>query len=362
MSETNQFQDQRAQRVNEAAAWFLRLKDDEVDDQDLSCWMEWCATPENLREFRRIRHTWRSFGDLQPAATAMLEALQMRAESAVATSSQVAAGELAPEGNRGWAGLRPMGLAAALIMAVGLSAGAWHWHGLRRPVMQQTVKTSDPPPAIRSSMLPDGSTLTLAPRTEVAVEFGATQRKLTLSHGEAYFKVHPDKTKPFVVQASGLSVAAVGTAFDVRSRADRIVVTVQEGIVEVARVDGAAGQAAGRWRVNAGYQVSYNVKTGGARIAAVDAERALAWREGRLEYFSEPLGSVVADVSRYSAHAIEIGDPQLAKLTFTGTVFTSSVNDWLAAVQATFPIKVVSMDGKQVLWSSRAKSPAQERK
>ena len=75
----------------------------------------------------------------------------------------------------------------------------------------------------------------------------------------------------------------------------------------------------------------------------------MAWRDGRLEYYGEPLSSVVADVSRYSNQPIELGDLQLAQLTFTGTVFTESVDDWLNAIQATFPIRAVTTDDHRVL-------------
>jgi transmembrane sensor len=331
-------QDRRGARANEAAEWFLRLKDDEVTEHDLSRWLEWCSVPENLREFQRTRNIWRNFGDLGPAAAEMLEALLPENEP----SLRLRSGDAAPAGSqqlqrKRWHASRVFGRAvAATVIATVAIVGVWYARdiGILGPSEQVARR-----PVIRSNVLPDGSTLTLAPRTEVDVEFSAIERTLKLSHGEAFFKVQPDKAKPFVVQTSGLNVVAVGTAFDVRSREDRVIVTVEEGIVEVARVSDAATAAAGNWRVNAGYQIAYDVRTGGARIAAVDTERAPAWREGRLEYFSEPLGSVAADVSRYSARPIEIADPQLADLTFTGTVFTGSVDDWLAAVESTFPIR-----------------------
>jgi transmembrane sensor len=119
-------------------------------------------------------------------------------------------------------------------------------------------------------------------------------------------------------------------------------------------MNGADPADADGWRVSAGYQISYDASTNAARIAAVDAQRMLAWREGRLEYFSEPLGSVVADVSRYSARPIEIGDPQLANLTFTGTVFTASIDDWLGAVESSFPVRVVTTRDNHVLLLLRA--------
>ncbi|MBL8269826.1 FecR family protein [Steroidobacter sp.] len=325
--------DELGKRANEAAEWFLRLKDDQVSDHDLSQWLEWCAVPENLREFQRLRQTWSGFEQVGPAAAEMLETL-------LDTPRPAGAPERVAGFGKGW-------VAASAVAAMALVAAGYIYF-VRTTTVPAEARMLAGPPTIQSSMLPDGSTLTLAPNTQVDVDFGTGHRDLELSNGEAYFKVHPDKTKPFTVKASGVRVTAVGTAFDVRARADRVVVTVQEGIVEVAREDGA-GDDAGRWRVNAGYQISYNVSTRAARIASVDAGRALSWREGRLEYFSEPLEAVAADVSRYSSRPIEISDSRIARLTFTGTVFTGSIDDWLAAVQETFPVRVVVGDDQRIV-------------
>lgn len=326
--------DELGKRANEAAEWFLRLKDDQVSDDDLSHWLDWCAVPENLREFQRLRQTWSGFEQVGPAAAEMLETL-LDTPRPVTTRERVAGF------GRSW-------LAASAVAAMAVVAAGYVYFA-KTTTAPIDARTLAGPAVIQSSMLPDGSTLTLAPNTQVDVDFGTGHRDLALSNGEAYFKVHPDKTKPFTVKAAGVRVTAVGTAFDVRARADRVVVTVQEGIVEVAREDGAAGGDAGRWRVNAGYQISYNVSTRAARIASVDAGRALSWREGRLEYFSEPLEVVAADVSRYSSRPIEIRDQRIARLTFTGTVFTGSIDDWLAAVQETFPVRVVVGDNQSIV-------------
>ena len=74
--------------------------------------------------------------------------------------------------------------------------------------------------------MPDGSSLELGARTALEVEFSGTRRAMTLSSGRAYFKVAPDKKRPFVVRAGVLDIAAVGTSFDIR-RTD-LQITVSE--------------------------------------------------------------------------------------------------------------------------------------
>src|SRR5262249_40412332 len=150
-----------------------------------------------------------------------------------------------------------------------------------------------------STTLPDGSMLTLAPRTNVAMDFSGEIRGLELSQGEAYFKVNPNKIKPFVVRAASFSVTALGTAFNIQSTSRQIIVTVEEGLVEAAR-------DTDKWRVAAGYQLKYDLAGRTVHIAAIDPERELTWKEGRLEYFREPLQNVVSDANRYTHRHIEI--------------------------------------------------------
>jgi transmembrane sensor len=325
-------------RAAQAVDWFLRVGAEDVSERELAEWIEWCGDVDNLREFQHVRNTWAGFDQLRPQAHVLLDTLLAEGAAVQESVSPVRA----TDSRWRWP---PVALAAALgAMAI---AGTWYAYDTGLFVRNQQLVVARA--VDRSTVLPDGSTLTLAPKTNVAVDFGGAMRNLDLSHGQAYFKVRPNKAKPFVVSVGGLRVTAVGTAFDVRSELDRVVVTVQEGVVEVTPAGDADPASPEHWRVSAGNQLAYNESPRSAQIRAVDPDRAMAWREGRLEYYGEPLSSVVADVSRYSNQPIELGDPQLARLTFTGTVFTESVDDWLNAIQATFPIRAVTTDDHRVL-------------
>ena len=79
----------------------------------------------------------------------------------------------------------------------------------------------------------------------------------------------------------------------------------------------------------------------------------MAWHTGRLEYVSTPLSVVVSDVSRYSGRVVEISDPALLALNYTGVVLTGAIDDWLAALQATFPIRLEQGSGGRSLLRGR---------
>jgi transmembrane sensor len=191
----------------------------------------------------------------------------------------------------------------------------------------------------RAATLPDGSRVILSAQTSINVDFNGSKRNLELSAGEAYFKVKHDRQHPFIVHAGDISVTAVGTAFDVRREPDGVTVTVEEGTVEIAGNVFAKKGLPTTWRAEAGYRLTYSSQGRTAMIASVDTSNALAWRSGELAYVWEPLGAVIEDLNRYSAHKVIIKDPAIAELRFTGTVFTASLIDWVKAVEQAYPVR-----------------------
>lgn len=326
------------QRTSEAIDWFMRLAESDVSEQELSQWIQWCTHRENLEEFQKVRTTWRGFGQIGPAATELLEA-------AAAGHAPVTATPVLPA-KRGTARkLIALAAAAVALIAVStivlltVSSGVSERGEI---VAHETIETRP---------LPDGSILTLAPRTSIELDFTGIERALIFERGEAHFKVQPDKIKPFVVQTAGVKVVAVGTAFDVRSEAQRVTVTVQEGIVEVT------APGAEPLRLAAGERAVIDPQGQVATTEKIDVTRAAGWHEGRLEYFAAPLSTVVNDISRYSSTVIEIGDPQLENLSYTGSVFTHAIDDWLAAVEASFPVRVLTTRDEQVVLFPRQREP-----
>lgn len=132
----------------------------------------------------------------------------------------------------------------------------------------------------RSLPLTDGSTVSAGPRTRLRHDIGADRRLIQLAQGEALFDVAKDPTRPFVVDAGIATVRATGTEFAVDRRGDQVLVTVREGSVVVSpTADGGAEFASVPLTVNEQITIS---RSGATRIRQVNAERALAWANGRL--------------------------------------------------------------------------------
>ena len=61
------------------------------------------------------------------------------------------------------------------------------------------------------------------------------------------------------------------------------------------------------------------------------------------------LDAVVANLNRYSSREIVLDDPRLAQLRYTGTVFSTRLDDWLDAVEGVVPVTVTDDGTDRIL-------------
>lgn len=326
-------------RLQTAGDWLLRLRAPHVSPEVVAGWLEWCGAEEANREaFDRMQAVW----DLSDAAPGLRdEALQLP-DRRVLTR------------NRLWAA------AAALVLVVGAA-----WVGVR-----QAWRGTEPAPIVEQVRtqrgehedvaLPDGSHLALGGQSSVALAYDQQVRRVILTEGEAFFTVHPNKTRPFIVMAGPLTVTAIGTSFNVRRDADSVFVTVAEGTVDVrARSEGGgpdtrvqSGDAATSdfdIRARGGHQVRYHQGRMWSTVDRVDPSIASGFQEGKLQYVDEPLSLVVASINRYAERPIVLDDPALGEMHFTGTVFERHIEDWLQGLDAVFPVRVTTEEGRVVI-------------
>jgi transmembrane sensor len=165
----------------------------------------------------------------------------------------------------------------------------------------------------RRVALADTSVANINSASRLEVKLTKEKREITLVKGEAWFEVAKDKTKPFVVEAGGIQVRAVGTAFGVRRFSDGAEVLVTEGTVEVW-----TGKA--RALLTAGQRSFVPYRTAQITVAQQpqEVQRKLAWRDGKLIFTRQTLGEAVADFNRYSAKKIIISDPLLVNKRIFG--------------------------------------------
>ncbi|PZQ46285.1 MAG: iron dicitrate transport regulator FecR [Rhodovulum sulfidophilum] len=199
------------------------------------------------------------------------------------------------------------GLAAAILLVTGL---------LQLPDML-TRWRSDYATAVgdlREFTLPDGSRMMLNTDSAASIDFEGPERSVTLLRGEAFFDVQRDTARPFRVAAQFADVEVIGTAFSVRTDRREDMIVLERGHVSVASRGGTRSVAS----LAPGESIT---ATSGrlSPIREVDAGALVSWTEGRLVFADQPLGEVVAEITRYYDHHIILASSRLSAIRVTGS-------------------------------------------
>src|SRR5471032_1190625 len=328
----------------EAAAWVARFDAGDVSAKDQAAFQEWLNRSalhrEAIAEYGKL---WSEFDALR-----LLTNTDEAGREASARDNHPAMLERA----RPW-------LAACAAAVIAVAGGAVLFH----PKPQDSAKAENHPsarlvysPAFyetavgdqRRITLADGSSVILNTNSRLDVDFSGNHRNVHLMRGEAYFEVVHDKTRTFTVYASNYVVRDIGTAFDVHlTKTGLVEVGVTKGSVEVTPANGAhvSGPAKSLGIVVAGHDIVLGQKVERtAVVSSADMGRKLAWRQGELIYTGQPLGEVLADVSRYSDIKIELADPALENLPVGGAFRTDQIAAIFAALENNFGIHAEWID------------------
>ena len=131
---------------------------------------------------------------------------------------------------------------------------------------------------------------------------------------------------------------AVGTAFSVRRRNGGADVLVTEGVVETW-VAGAEGH---RVRVGAGARafVADNAAITSRFSAPSEIDRALAWRNGKIDLSGETLDWAAAEFNRYNARERIVVDRSIAGERLFGIFRTDDPEGFASAVRMSLGARI----------------------
>lgn len=235
-------------------------------------------------------------------------------------------------------------LAGSAIAALVAGGGAAIWRYAQDVELYRTKLGER-----RDIRLADGSRVHLNTASTIEVSLRKDSRRVHLVKGEALFEVAHDPSRPFLVDAGGAKLRAVGTAFNVRIREAVVELTVTEGVVAVAenvaavrRVD-ARRVAAGDGAVIRGGAVAPTVLNPGL------LRQRVAWQDGVIELDGETLSQAVDEFNRYRARPIIVGDPRLANLRVGGRFEVDEAAKFLTAVEGSFPVQAISAPDGSIL-------------
>jgi transmembrane sensor len=191
--------------------------------------------------------------------------------------------------------------------------------------------------------------------------------------GEAYFRVEKDKARPFYVEANGVQVRAVGTAFSVQMQTATVEVVVKEGAVDVGRTFSTPGDG-GPVRVDAGSKIvvpalllrpAMRVAGSGSAVPAPAAEAApvlrptalteeeldarLAWRIPRLVFEGMPLAEAIALLNRHNTLQIVLADPSLGALRVSGNIRSDNPEGFVSIAQQTLELAAERVSEREIV-------------
>lgn len=191
--------------------------------------------------------------------------------------------------------------------------------------------------------LPDGTMVFL--NAESSLRYPTSFAKLSdrevFLSGEGYFEVFKDKSRPFRVNTSGQQVEVLGTHFNINAYEDSNLTktTLVEGSIKVT----SAGKNV---VLRPNQEAVLNDRS--LMVEQVDAELALAWKNGFFLFSSEPLESIMNKVSRWYNVEVVYADPSLRKEKFTGTLDRSeNISEVIALLEGTDGVKV-KVSGKKL--------------
>jgi transmembrane sensor len=190
--------------------------------------------------------------------------------------------------------------------------------------------------------------MTLNTNTKLQVDVTATERRVSLTRGEAFFEVAKDPTRPFVVMAGDRRIVAVGTQFSVRREGNELRVLVAEGTVRLEKATSI--ERPDQVLLTAGTVVRAEADAVLIREQGVgQVEQLLSWRSGYLVFDKTPLAEAVAEFNRYNERQVVIDDPKIAAIAVGGNFRATNVDAFVRLIAADNSITATEEGDKIIL-------------
>ncbi|MBD8573699.1 FecR family protein [Pseudomonas syringae] len=302
---------------DEAAHWCMRLHEPDFSEQERTRLEQWLnSDPAHQREFDAMLEIWDISAFLPVAASA--------------ATPQVLVHPLPVRAPRR-ATRRPLMAAAVLAFTLPL-AGLIGWNQGWIPDSYQRFESAS---AVRDVTLADGSQVQMNIGTRLSYSNYKDQRSVTLSRGEAFFKVQHDAAHPFMVNAGRGQIQVTGTQFNVWTYQDSVIVTLAEGSVRVV------GDKAERDRVaylSPGMQARYDTASIDPQVSAASLDNAMAWRNGKLVLDNLTLAEALPQINRYLANPVHLADAATAQLRIGGIYNTHDIAGLVQALPKVLPV------------------------
>lgn len=221
--------------------------------------------------------------------------------------------------------------AAVLLIIAGIS---W-WISLKYGTEKMVAINANE--SVLIDTLSDGSNVVLNKNSslQLASNFGKSNRKIRLK-GEAYFKVQHKEDLPFLIDANGIIIEDIGTAFNVKAPDDSsyVEVIVEEGEVHFYR-EGTAGV-----HLKKGQGAIYKAATKSISIFEVSNPNITAYRTGLLDFNSTKLFDVGVSIERLYGVKVQM-DSSIESCVVTVKFDNENLETVLNVISETMGLQIV---------------------
>ncbi|MBC7365598.1 MAG: FecR domain-containing protein [Undibacterium sp.] len=304
-----------------AAAWVVR-QERGLSAREQDEFSQWLAVnPRHRAAFAEQRWSWEELDRLNGLQTSV---------SAVPDPCLLAPRRHA----RSWRIAALPLIAAAAVMSF--------YHLARQPSRYVVPFTAPEALALcEQRKLDDGSLVELNRGASITVSFTLAERRVRLERGEAHFTVTHDPSRPFVVEAGGVAVRAVGTAFCVTRETGSVAVLVTEGKVRLTSLDKPA--LGDDPLLNSGQRAVVSLAPGGpaptiAPVTADEIAERLAWKPRVLDFAEATLAEIATEFNRCNPVRLEITDPSLRARRLSATIRSDNVEGFVKLLESDFGI------------------------
>lgn len=192
---------------------------------------------------------------------------------------------------------------------------------------------------IQENALPDGSLVSLNHYSSITYtnNYNRKNRKILLK-GEAFFKVEPNKSKPFIVETGKLYIEVMGTSFNIKNTeyGENIEVTVESGKVKLySQINNKDSLL-----LIAGESAKFNKNLLKINKSNNRDTNYLAWKTKIFNFEEATLEHIIETLNQCYNSNIIIKDNNIKQCTVTVSFSNQSIESILKVLKATLEIQV----------------------
>jgi transmembrane sensor len=238
--------------------------------------------------------------------------------------------------------LRPLAVAASVALII---TGTWFWQNNNSSPLVTKVTTSNG--EMRRIILPDSSLVVLNANSTASIPQNWTDkgdRQLWLT-GEAYFEVKkkPSTKQKFVVHTSDIDIEVLGTRFNVNTRHDQSVVSLEEGKVQLSL----------KGNIKEVVEAKQPLIMKPGEVAIVNADNKVSinqdkvvsyysgWSRHEYHFDNTPLSEIARIIKDTYGYTMKAEDNSLFQKKISGDLRAANIEELIKVLEVTFKIKMI---------------------